>query len=413
MVSIVIRTFNEAKNLSKLIKILNKQTIDHEIIVVDSGSNDKTLVIAKKNNCKILICKPFTYGKALNIGIKKAKHKYVCLLSAHCFPTSNKYLENMLNDFDHHMIAGVYSKQLPTKNANILDKRNLSIIFRNEKLYQRKDSFFNNASSMIRKDIWKMIKFDEKLNAFEDIDWSMQVQKMNYTIVYEPLSAVYHYHNEDEYKTITRYENEWSSYKEIIKNSRVVNSNRNELIKNLSILVIIPAKADSRILSKTSKKYSKLKKSYLEITIDYAKKSKYSSEIVVSSEDTKVLSIAVRNNVKGLIRPKSLIGDAEVVDVYLHVVNNIDTNNFDYVVCLQPDFPKRSISLDSCLDYMVKNYYDDLITIDKSNERSGSIRIFKYKHLLSGNISKRIGCISDSAEDIHYKKSLLEIKNIS
>ena len=46
----------------------------------------------------------------------------------------------MLNDFDHHMIAGVYSKQLPTKNANILDKRNLSIIFRNEKLHQRKDS---------------------------------------------------------------------------------------------------------------------------------------------------------------------------------------------------------------------------------------------------------------------------------
>ena len=412
MVSIVIRTFNEALNLKKLLNILNKQTIKHEIIVVDSGSTDKTLEVAKKNNCKVLICNPFTYGKALNLGIKEAKSKYVCLLSAHCFPTTKKYLENMLNDFDHHMIAGVYSKQLPTKNANILDKRNLSIIFRNEKLHQRKDSFFNNASSMIRKDVWDMVKFDENLNAFEDINWSMQVQKMNYTIVYEPSSAVYHYHNERNTKTISRYENEWSSYKEIIKNSRVISYKKNDLIKSLNILIIIPAKSDSKILSKSNKKSSKSNKSYLEITIDYAKKTKYTSEIIVSSEDSIVLSIAIKNDVKGLIRPKSLIGDAEVVDVYTHVVNNIESNNFDYVVCLQPDFPKRSISLDSCLDYMIKNYYDDLISIDKSNERSGSIRIFRYKHLLSGNISKRIGCILDKADDIHLKNDLKRIKKI-
>ena len=49
MVSVVIRTFNESKNLLKLFKILKKQSVDHEIIIVDSGSTDDTLSIAKKN----------------------------------------------------------------------------------------------------------------------------------------------------------------------------------------------------------------------------------------------------------------------------------------------------------------------------------------------------------------------------
>ena len=55
---------------------------------------------------------------------------------------------------------------------------------------------------------------------------------------------------------------------------------------------------------------------------------------------------------------------------------------------------------------MIDNNYDDIITIEPNFKRSGSVRIFKYEHLLSGNVSKRIGCIKDDATDIHYQKDL-------
>ena len=111
-----------------------------------------------------------------------------------------------------------------------------------------------------------------------------------------------------------------------------------------------------------------------------------------------------------MLREKNLCGDAEVVDVYINIVRSIN-KKFDYVVALQPDHPDREHSLDYCLDYLINNGYDDLITIEHNFKRSGSVRIFKYNFLLNANVSKRIGCLKDSATDIHYLEDLNKAKN--
>jgi len=47
--SIVIRAYNEEKNIGRLLMGINQQTIkkDVEVILVDSGSTDDTVVVAK------------------------------------------------------------------------------------------------------------------------------------------------------------------------------------------------------------------------------------------------------------------------------------------------------------------------------------------------------------------------------
>ena len=100
-----------------------------------------------------------------------------------------------------------------------------------------------------------------------------------------------------------------------------------------------------------------------------------------------------------------MCGDTEVVDVYINIIQKLDSK-YDYVVALQPDHPDREHSLDYCLNYMIDNNYDDLITIEPNFKRSGSIRIFKYDFIINGNVSKRIGCLKDSATDIHYLEDL-------
>ena len=37
------------------------------------------------------------------------------------------------------------------------------------------------------------------------------------------------------------------------------------------------------------------------------------------------------------------------------------------------------------------------------------MRLFKYDHLINGHVSKRIGCISENATDIHYRKDLIKV----
>jgi CMP-N,N'-diacetyllegionaminic acid synthase len=172
----------------------------------------------------------------------------------------------------------------------------------------------------------------------------------------------------------------------------------------MKVLTIIPAKTDSKRLPK--KNLQKINgKTLIEHSIDYAKECKYVDDIILSTESSDVISIAIQNGIQGMMRSKSLCGDAEVTDVYIDVLNNID-DKYDYVVCLQPDHPDREHTLEYCIDYMIENNYDDIITIEPNFKRSGSVRIFKYKHLLDGHVSKRIGCIKDDATDIHYQEDL-------
>jgi len=176
----------------------------------------------------------------------------------------------------------------------------------------------------------------------------------------------------------------------------------------MKILTIIPAKTDSTRLPK--KNIQKIKgKTLVEYSIDYAKQSKYDPTIIVSSESDEVLKIALDNEVIFVERPVHLLKDAEVTDVYIDLLNSMN-EKFDLVVCLQPDHPDREHTFDYCVDYLMDNNYDDLITIEPSFKRSGSVRVFKYEHLINGHVSKRIGCIKDDATDIHYQEDLERAK---
>lgn len=175
----------------------------------------------------------------------------------------------------------------------------------------------------------------------------------------------------------------------------------------MKILTIIPAKLDStRLEKKNLKKING--KSLVEYSIEYANSSKHNVDIIVSSESTEVKDIVLPHGVIFHNRKKELCGDTEVVDVYLDIVTNL-VEEYDLVVCLQPDNPNRSHTFDKCIEYMIDNNYDDLITVNPEYKRSGSIRIFKFDYLKSGQISKRLGCIKDDATDIHYQEDLEKV----
>lgn len=197
MISIVIRTKNEERWITRCLKAIRSQTIqEHEIVLVDNNSEDKTVERARKiyPDLTLLSIKEFKPGHAINEGIRASKGEYLVCLSAHCPPVDEYWLENLKKNLSDSTIAGVYGRQIPVSFSSPTDKRDLVLTFGLDRRVQVKDTFFHNANSMFRREIWKKFPFDEEVSNIEDRVWGKQVIDAGYKIVYEPEAAVYHHH---------------------------------------------------------------------------------------------------------------------------------------------------------------------------------------------------------------------------
>ena len=112
--SVVIRAYNEAAHIGRLLEGLSRQTVrDQEIILVDSGSTDTTVEQAAKAAAKVvhILPKEFTFGRSLNIGLAAATRELVVIASAHVYPVYPDWLERLLEPFSDPQVALTYGKQ--------------------------------------------------------------------------------------------------------------------------------------------------------------------------------------------------------------------------------------------------------------------------------------------------------------
>jgi rhamnosyltransferase len=210
-VSIVVRTYNEAHHINKLLKGIEAQSVrPREIIVVDSGSTDETVVRAKAWGSSIVNIdkNKFTFGRALNIGCAAAEGEILLFVSGHVYPTNETWLEQMLEPFGNPKTVLTYGGQIGGITNKFSEHQIFAHWFPSSTDTEKNSYFCNNANCAIRKSAWIKQKYDEELTGLEDLDWAKRAQKSGGKIVYVPDAKILHIHNESWRQIRYRYERE-------------------------------------------------------------------------------------------------------------------------------------------------------------------------------------------------------------
>ncbi len=182
--SVIVRAKDEAKTIKRTLSSLRSQTVNPEIVVVDSGSRDGTLEIAR-HYCDLLIeieQGEFSYGRALNIGARAASAPIHFALSAHCWPERDDWIERSLAHYERPEVAGTNGIE------TFADGRPVTEPFYQDLAHARSDPFwgFSNHASSWRASVWERFPFDEEIAYAEDREWSWRVLDAGWVIVFDP-----------------------------------------------------------------------------------------------------------------------------------------------------------------------------------------------------------------------------------
>ncbi|MCL5439035.1 MAG: glycosyltransferase [Patescibacteria group bacterium] len=228
-VSIIILTKNGGKLFKSVLnKIFAQNYKPFEVIIVDSGSTDGTIDLVKNYPVKLVQIKPseFGHGKTRNFGAKLAKGEIIVFLTQDAVPLSKNWLTNLVKPLENKTIAGVYGRQIPKKNENIIDKIFYYSLYPNKQQIwvdtncAEGDNVFSSVNSAIRRNIVKKYPFPSDIIVSEDYEWAFKVLKKGYKIFYNPRASVVHSHSYGLIHLFRRNFDIGISYKRIYKNRR-------------------------------------------------------------------------------------------------------------------------------------------------------------------------------------------------
>ena len=167
------------------------------------------------------------------------------------------------------------------------------------------------------------------------------------------------------------------------------------------ILIVIPARAGSkRIKGKNTKSFNGFP--LIEHSIRYAQ-NYIDGDIIISTDDKQIRSIAERYNVTIVWRDESLAQDqTPTTDVVKDVIERVE-KSYDFVVLLQPTNPLRPKKLfEESIKLLKEKKSDSLITVSLSEHKLGKIKQSVFKPY-----SYEFGQRSQDLEPLYYENGLL------
>ncbi len=216
--SIIIPAYNCEKYLEQCIKSIYKQAIseDIEVIIINDGSTDNTLLIARKYEniygFKVIDLKQNAgVANARNIGIDQATGKYVFFLDGDdmLIPGSIKIMMNYITNKNYDIVkfsCKKYIKKIPYTTCKIHNEGQFYIIEGyNDIIFQNFLNYYELYSScgqLILSDIAKKNRFDTNLILAEDMAFNLNIYFSINNLYIDNTPVIYYRYNN---KSVTHY----------------------------------------------------------------------------------------------------------------------------------------------------------------------------------------------------------------
>jgi len=170
--SVVVRTLNAAPQFRDLLAALRRRP-DDQLIVVDSGSTDGTLDLARQAGAEIVSIAPdqFTYGRSLNVGFALARFPWILALSSHVVPVRADFLDLYrfaIKRFPENVVAAAGPL---VRNDGERGMTGGITLYEGEDFLRGFEFGAGNPNCLYRRDVWRARPFDEALGGGEDCEW--------------------------------------------------------------------------------------------------------------------------------------------------------------------------------------------------------------------------------------------------
>ena len=213
LISIVIRTLNEARYLPDLLRSIGEQVVEGaavEVVLVDSGSTDGTVQIAESFGCNIVHIDRslFSFGRSLNWGCERAEGDILVFISGHCVPVDAHWLSRLCKPLRDGVASYTYGRQVGDDDSFFSERRIFAQYYPGESAIPQTGFFCNNANSALLKSAWAKHRFDEELTGLEDMDLAKRLVAEGHGIAYVAEAPVYHHHRESWGQINRRFERE-------------------------------------------------------------------------------------------------------------------------------------------------------------------------------------------------------------
>lgn len=260
-ISIIVPVYNAEQYLNKCIESILKQTYQNfEIILIDDGSEDNSGNICdeyEKNNTKIKVIHQTNSGvcAARNVGIDNAKGDWISFVDADDY-IETTYLEELiylLKKFRSNYITCGYKRVFDAKKVDYINSdlsiENISAQEYLNKLLNVQNGYGFVHMKLIKKDVIKGVRFNEKITVGEDALFNVELCKNleNIIIYNKPLYNYYFNPNSAVRKFDTNYAQKYISsmktMKEYIENEykddKIINKNLQNYIAYHELLVCV------------------------------------------------------------------------------------------------------------------------------------------------------------------------------
>lgn len=199
-VSVVVPAYRAARTISACLKALNEQTVErgrYELIVVDDGSDDATVVQARQAGADRVLTVPHGGpAAARNAGVAAARGAIVLFTDADCEPAPD-WIERMLAPFDDPAVDGAKGVYRTRQRSWVARFVQLEYEDKYDRMRGRQTiDFVDTYAAAYRRRVFADGGFDPAFPAAsgEDVEFSYRLARQGRRLVFAPDAVVYHQH---------------------------------------------------------------------------------------------------------------------------------------------------------------------------------------------------------------------------